>query len=243
MNDIRRKLKKVLPTFIYQPLKKQLDEGRWRKLQSATSRAEIFSLIYKDKMWGGSDDFYSGHGSADPQLVEPYIAAVSAFLSDLPTAPDVCDFGCGDFRVGQKVRPLCAGYVGADVVPELIERNKERFADLNVDFRVVDIVTDDLPEGEVAFIREVLQHLSNAEIEAVLPKLAKFRYVVVTEDLPQGDFLANVDKPASFDIRATLGSGVDLEKAPFDFPVKSAKVICEVTYGSALLRTTVYEPA
>lgn len=243
MNDIRRKLKKVLPTFIYRPLKRRLDEGRWRKLESASSRAEIFSLIYKDKMWGGSDDFYSGHGSADPQIVEPYLAAVRTFLGDLPTPPDVCDFGCGDFRVGQKVRPLCGCYVGADVVPELIDRNKQRFADLEVDFRVVDIVTDDLPEGDVAFIREVLQHLSNAEIQSVLPKLAKFRFVVVTEDLPQGEFIANADKPAGFDIRASRGSGVDLAQEPFAFAVKSAKVICEVPHGTALLRTTVYEPA
>lgn len=243
MNDIRRKLKKVLPGFVYRPLKKRLDEGRWRKLQNASSRAEIFSLIYKDKMWGGADDFYSGHGSSDPQIVEPYFLAIKTFLESLPTKPDACDFGCGDFRVGQKIRPFCGRYIAADLVPELIERNKGRFDALDVDFRVIDIVTDELPEGDVAFIREVLQHLSNAEIQSILPKLARFRFVVVTEDIPQGDFIANADKPAGFDIRASRGSGVDLEKEPFGFQVKSARVICEVPHGTALLRTTVYEPA
>lgn len=243
MSKLRRKLKNVLPGFIYRPLKKRIDDERWRKLRKAQSRAEIFSLIYKHNMWGGSEDFCSGHGSSDPEIVQPYFEAVSTFLSSFASPPDVCDFGCGDFQVGSKIRPLCGRYVAADVVPELIERNKQRFGDLDVAFKVVDIVTDELPTGDIAFIREVLQHLSNPEIQSILPKLAKFRYVVVTEAVPQDDFIANIDKPAGFNIRISRASGVDLEKSPFDFPVKSSRVICQVLNGTAYLRTTVYEPA
>lgn len=242
MANIRRKLKNVLPEFIYRPLKERIDRDRWQKLNQAGSRAEIFSLIYKHKMWGGSEDFCSGHGSRDPEIVEPYFEAVSAFLGGFPNPPDVCDFGCGDFQVGGHIRPLCGRYIAGDVVPELIERNKQRFGHLDVDFKVIDIVTDELPKGDIAFIREVLQHLSNADIQSILPKLSKFRFVVITEAVPQGDFVANVDKPAGFNVRLSRASGVDLESEPFNFPVKSSKVICEVPIEKALLRTTVYEP-
>lgn len=243
MSQLRRSLKKVLPQFIYRPLKRRLDEKRWQKLSQARSRTDIFSMIYKDKMWGGSEDFYSGHGSSDTQIVVPYVAAVKQLLGSFDMPPSACDFGCGDFRVGQQIRPACAAYVGCDLVPELIARNQKRFKDLDVEFRVVDIVTDELPDGDVAFIREVLQHLSNEEIAAVLPKLAKYRYVVVTEVVPVGDFEPNLDKPAGFDIRASRGSGVDLQRGPFNFPVKASRVICEVPHLDSLMRTTAYEPA
>jgi hypothetical protein len=79
------------------------------------------------------------------------------------------DLGCGDFNVGSQLRPYCSEYVACDIVQSLIERNKLKFADRGVEFRALDMASDPLPAGDVVFIRQVLQHMSNAQILALLP--------------------------------------------------------------------------
>mgnify|MGYP002479352461 CR=1 FL=1 len=103
--------------------------------------------------------------------VEPYIKATSDFLSSLGAKPDVVDLGCGDFNVGSRLRPFCEKYVACDVAAPVVEVNREKFADLDVGFRQLDIIESELPEGDAVLIRQVLQHLSNADIEKIVAKL------------------------------------------------------------------------
>lgn len=242
MQSLRSLAKNNLPAPLLRVLTDIRDDRRRKILSRANSRQEVFSKIYSEGMWGGEDrDFYSGHGSHDPSVVNPYVEAVRQVLESLPGDPTVVDLGCGDFGVGSRIRPYAGKYIAADIVPALVTRNQQRFPD--VEFRTIDIVTDELPEGDVVCVRQVLQHLSNADIAGALPKLARFSRVIITEDVPIGDFVPNHDKEAGFDIRVTNGSGVDVTAAPFDFPVKSQRVICEVPYETCVLRTTLYEPA
>ncbi|MFN5513605.1 MAG: methyltransferase domain-containing protein [Cyanobacteriota bacterium] len=76
--------------------------------------------------------------------------------------------GCGDFQVGQQLLPLCSSYIGIDIVKVLIENNNNKFKDTKASFLCLNIIEDDLPTGDVCFVRQVLQHLSNAEITKIL---------------------------------------------------------------------------
>jgi hypothetical protein len=67
------------------------------------------------------------------------------------------------------MRHYCGKYTACDVVPALISRNQIEFSHLNVDFRCLDITHDDLPGADVAVLRQVLQHLSNAQILKIVP--------------------------------------------------------------------------
>ena len=78
--------------------------------------------------------FFSGSGSHSPQITGGYVRAIVERLSRFPQKPDVIDLGCGDLNIGRQVRSLCAGYIACDVVPALIERNRQAFDDLDVDF-------------------------------------------------------------------------------------------------------------
>jgi hypothetical protein len=112
-----------------------------------------------------------------------------------------------------------------------------------VDFRVLDAVTDPLPDGDVVFIREVLQHLSNSDILAIISKLNDtYKYAVITESLPnQDDFVPNLDKVTSDKIRVNVnGSGVVLTKAPFNLPFKEARELCVSPDGRNKIVTTLY---
>ncbi len=163
---------------------------QWRRRQIAAknqqrfadkSVAETFREVYENNIWGGAKgEFYSGEGSTEKYSVK-YAEAIKKFVAenDIKT---VIDLGCGDFRVGSKFVSNDFRYIGCDVVPSLIEHLNENYANQKIDFRCVNIVVDELPNGDLCLIRQVLQHLSNAEIEIVLSKArAKYKFLIVTE--------------------------------------------------------------
>jgi hypothetical protein len=212
-----------------------------------SSSKDIFFDIYQQGLWGkGSDSghrYFSGSGSHDPVIVSRYIKTISNFLEGFPKKMNVVDLGCGDFAIGSQLRNLCDEYVACDIVYELIEYNKIYYNDKNVDFRVVDMVNDELPKGDIAFVRQVFQHLSNDEISAILPKILKqYDFLVLTEHLPISiDFLPNIDKPTNCDIRLNFNSGIVLTKYPFNFPVVEERVLCEVPEYGGVVRTILYK--
>jgi len=98
--------------------------------------------------------------------------------------------------VGSQVRGFCERYVACDVVPSLIEHNRARHAHLAVQFLALDLAKDELPPGDVAFVRQVLQHLSNEQIGKFVAHASQvYKHLVVTEYLPSlDDFKPNFDK-------------------------------------------------
>ncbi|WP_152287369.1 class I SAM-dependent methyltransferase [Flavicella marina] len=185
--------------------------------------------IYDKHLWGGNAyEFYSGEGSHDLKIVEPYIQAVQNFLSEFDRAITICDLGCGDFNIGRQLMGYAENYIGVDIVPRLIEHNKSRFKEDHLEFLCLDIAKDDLPDGDCVVLRQVLQHLSNREIQAVTQKLSKYKYLIITEHLPNGIFVPNLDIISGQGIRLKKQSGVDLMKAPFDLKFSETKVLCSV---------------
>jgi hypothetical protein len=193
--------------------------------QKPKSPQEVFTKIYTEGQWrapesveGAPDAFYSGPGSNAATAI-PYADCVNNFIRSHGVL-SVVDLGCGDFRVGQHIAREPIHYIGVDVVEPLIRANQERCTADNVQFRCLDIIADELPKGELCLVREVLQHLSNEQILAILPKLRKFRWVIVTEiqlaaaDAPK----ANRDKPHGAHTRVLWDSFVDLGAEPFSVP-------------------------
>ncbi len=208
---------------------------------------EAFSLIYDNFMWGRGPegDFFSGSGSHEASVVDAYVAAVASFLDQLPARPNVVDLGCGDFNIGAQLRHHSARYIGCDVVPALIAHNAAKFGTDDVEFRCIDITEERAPAADVVFVRQVLQHLSNAQISRFVEHLPCCRYLLVTEHHPAKRFVPNVDKPIGHGTRMhrQIGkvSGVVLTKPPFNLVVLSSDVICEVPQHGGVIRTYRYE--
>ncbi|MET4483345.1 class I SAM-dependent methyltransferase [Bradyrhizobium sp. F1.13.3] len=202
--------------------------------------AEVFSTIYRKNVWGGRrHEFYSGWGSRDPLIVDPYIEAVSAHLQQVGR-PSIVEIGCGDFNVGRQLAPFASHCTACDIVPDLIEHHR-RNSDLeHVEFRVLDAIVDNLPLADIVIIRQVLQHLSNAHITAILPKLRAYREAIITEHVPSGDFVPNLDKETGPHYRAHLGSGIVLTEPPFQIEAKERRVLCEVPSDGGIIRTELY---
>ena len=253
VSSVKSLIKRVLPPGALDYWYSLLRKRELSELDNARSPREIFSAIYRRNHWGKSDSkgdrFFSGTGSRNPEIVDRYVAAVSDFLRNHDPKLEAVDLGCGDFEVGSKIRRFCGGYTACDVVNELIAWNKSKYAELNVSFREVDITQDALPGGDVVFIRQVLQHLSNKDVSKVIPKLSQYRYVVLTEHLPATpNFEPNLDIKRGRDIRmnvGTSGSGLVLTKPPFNLRVQSERMLCEVAEASGdragVIRTMLYE--
>jgi SAM-dependent methyltransferase len=191
--------------------------ARIRARNRGRSTREIFSEIYETAQWGGKrGEFSSGRGS-EPSVTAPYCSMIREFIGEHRIS-SVVDLGCGDFEVGKRIQCPGVSYVGVDVVPALIERNRRLYGDATVQFECLDIVAEALPPAALCLVRQVFQHLSNPQIAAVLAKLGQFAHVIVTEHYPASPetCLPNLDKPPGPDTRVGDGSGVFLDKPPFD---------------------------
>ncbi len=205
---------------------------------------DAMEQIYMQHLWGGNEhEFYSGEGSHFPEIVEPYIVALTDFLTSFEEPLEVCDLGCGDFNVGKELVKFSKKFIAIDIVPDLIVRNKEKHKAKKLEFHCLNIAEDDLPSADCAIVRQVLQHLSNEEIQRVVNKLKNYKYVILTEHLPDGEFIPNKDIISGQGTRLKKGSGVDLLTAPFNLKVKSEKELLTtfLKEGSGRIVTVVYE--
>jgi len=188
--------------------------------------------IYKEHLWGGKDHkFYSGEGSHNPSITTPYIRVVLDFLKSFETPLTVCDLGCGDFNIGRQLLPFCKEYNGVDIVEDLIDHNKQNFTDKKATFHCLDIANDRLPDADCVIVRQVLQHLSNKEVHKVLDNLRKYKYVVLTEHLPNGEFIPNKDIISGQGIRIKIKSGLKITALPFKFKFKSQTELLNISLG------------
>ena len=203
--------------------------------------------------WGGSKgEFWSGSGTDDEQIVSAYISMISEKASSEGfKGSTFVDLGCGDFRVGEQLLPLCASYIGVDIVKPAVCRNQVRFSNAATNFMHLDILEDELPDGDVCFVRQVLQHLSNQQIIAVLEKLKKYRRVFMTEHYPTDNdaIKPNIDKVHGADIRVYNNSGVYFSEPPFKLPRQSLNIVLEVPgvgmgkgCDQGVIRTFLYKP-
>jgi len=205
---------------------------------------DAMTQIYEQHLWGTNHQpFYSGEGSHNPTLVKPYLQVVQAFLKSFKAPISVCDLGCGDFNIGKELVKYSQKYIGVDIVESLIDYNTKYFKASNLTFLCLDIAKDDLPKADVVIVRQVLQHLSNTEIIAILEKLTQYKYILLTEHLPNGTFAPNKDIISGQGIRIKKQSGLNILKPPFNFQIVAKKEFLSMDVGNkkGVLNTTLYQ--
>jgi SAM-dependent methyltransferase len=169
------------------------------------SMQESFSQIYKYDVWDGG----SGRGSTISNTTE-YRQLLEEFLQSR-NIQSVVDLGCGDWQFSKAVDWGDVDYVGLDVVLEVVEENRKRFGP-RFRFEHVDGSRDDLPEGDLLLVKEVLQHWPTDKILEFIPRMARYRYVIITNNVDVG--------PEQPPLNSDIGMGgyrpLDLREKPFD---------------------------
>ena len=200
--------KVIIPAPLRRYARSQLEAIR----QSQRIPRDVFSEIYQTNAWGGEPGkYYSG-----PHFdLDGYSAAIRSYIQQ-HNIRTVLDLACGDFVVGQTIAPVCSSYIGADVVPELVKANQKRYGSQNIRFVCLDMTSDSLPDADLCLILQTLQHLSNKQISDILKKCRKFQHLIISEHQPTTPLLYNSDQHHGQGIRLQCGSGVYLDKPPFN---------------------------
>jgi SAM-dependent methyltransferase len=161
-----------------------------QKERAATvTGAEIFEEIYRNDRWNGG----SGPGSL-PGVNRPYVRFVESFLrlNDIRT---VVDLGCGDWQFSRGIDWGTTEYLGLDVVPHILERNRRIHGTRSVTFAAAPAKAIELPNADLLLIKDVFQHLSNRMVQEYVAVFPKFKYVLVTNCSKKSRHLLNTDIP------------------------------------------------
>ena len=91
-------------------------------------------------------------------------------------------------------------------------------------------------------LRQVLQHLSNAEILEVTAKLQGYKYLIITEHIPSFGFRPNADLVTGQGNRLKLESGVVITENPFNLKPLREETLLELPVDSkSILKTILYQ--
>lgn len=173
------------------------------------SRQAIFSQAYASKAWG-SDESGSGIGSelgATHQLRE--------FLPDLLHHYGIkkfLDAPCGDWNWMQLVDLQGVQYVGVDVVPEVVARNRRAYQRKGVSFMVADLTRDELPRADLILCRDCWIHLSFRDVALTLEN---FRRTGATWLLVSNSPRSRMNKNQ---LTGRMWRHLNLHMPPFNFP-------------------------
>ena len=184
----------------------------------------VFSEIYHNNSWSDPESV-SGRGSTLARTV--VIRAELPRLLKRVNAASLLDAGCGDFNWMQHVELEDIKYIGADVVPELIARNRRLYGDHNRRFIVADLSNDKLPHVDAILSRENLIHLSFARIDRVLLNFRKTgaKYLLCT---------THTTIRENIDCYDGGWRSLNLQLPPFNFPTPLEVIVEDAETGKCL---------
>ena len=186
---------------------------------------QIFTYIYRRGLWGQdpAQPFRSGTGSL-PEFSKPFEDFAVALIA-ATEASSIVDIGCGDFQVSRRILerlPKPVHYLGLEVVDELVAHNTAAFGSDRVRFAAPS-ADGDYSAADLMIIRQVLQHNSNANIARILARARRrCRWLLIAEHVPVKPRHLNLDIRTGHGTRLDIGSGVFVDRPPFDLPIDRA---------------------
>ena len=169
-----------------------ISRRKWSKVFTHVEAEARFSEIYRRRLWRGSES-RSGFGSGKKSTASICIN-LPRIVKEHQIAK-VFDAGCGDFNWMKSLIPnLEVNYTGADIVYDLIEENNRLYKSQKISFVVFDVTRNPVPQSDLVICRDVLFHLSNAEVFSVLNNLAASNsdFMLITSHLADSSYV-NVD--------------------------------------------------
>ena len=161
-------------------------------ISQTENHKQIFTNIYDKNIWGNS----SGKGSSI-EYNKKYIEYLEKIIKE-KNINSILDLGCGDWNFSKIINYDNINYLGIDCVDKVIKSNIENYKKNNINFICDDIYNLDnffKNEIDLVIIKDVLQHLSDEEIELFLNKLLEknFKYLLITNAFSKEKIDRNVN--------------------------------------------------
>jgi len=167
----------------------------------------IFTEIYRENRWSGISR--SGVGS-DLTQTKVIRAELPKIFSQLGIS-SILDIPCGDFFWLKEVDLGSIPYTGAEIVDEIIVKNKEKYAKKNRKFVKLDILNDRLPKVDLILCRDLFIHFSFNDIRKSLSRIkeSNSKYLLTT---------SYISTKKNQDIATGEWRPLNLLIPPFSFP-------------------------
>lgn len=140
----------------------------------------IFEDIYKNRRWGKIGPA-SGEGS---HLIAamPFTQFLAGFLAGKSDISRILDLGCGDLKQWPRGFFKKYKYIGIDLVASSAEEELNNFECTEKSFISGNIIEIELPQADLAIIKDVLIHLPYEDFAKILPRLASVPYIILVTD-------------------------------------------------------------
>ncbi|MBL0040311.1 MAG: class I SAM-dependent methyltransferase [Xanthomonadales bacterium] len=173
-----------------------------------SSRQHQFSKIFRAGGFGASPSL-SGSGS-DLKQTEAIRAQLPELLRE-HNIKSMLDAPCGDWYWMQHVDLTGVRYTGADIVPELIDLNRQKFGNSSCEFISLDIVKDTIPSVDLVFCRDCLVHLSLKDAREALRNIAssESKFLLTT---------TFTSRTVNDELGIIFFRPLNLQKPPFNLP-------------------------
>lgn len=144
-----------------------------------TSHQHLFERMNTNHRYEGQESI-SGPGSSLQQTAE--LRRRLPLLVQSLGIRVLLDAPCGDFNWMSRVNLGDCDYIGIDLIDDIIRRNQTHHGGPGRDFRMLDILTDRLPEVDMIVCRDCLVHLSFDDITRALRGFVESgsRYLLTT---------------------------------------------------------------
>lgn len=176
--------------------------------EESLKRQTIFNDIHQSKAWGDGESV-SGPGSSKERAASFLPALVD--LMQRRSIATLLDVPCGDFNWAGPLADAVDNYIGIDIVPELIQNNRQRYGSPRRRFECLDMVYQALPNADLVLCRDGLVHFSDSDAKAALANLRRTNaeYLLVTT------FIGDRSNP---DIATGEWRPLNMQSPPFSFP-------------------------
>jgi len=172
---------------------------------------DVFVEIYERNLWE-SGESRSGIGS-EAVATENIRRHLPVILERFSIA-SILDAPCGDFNWMRLVAlPTGVSYLGWDIVPQVIDTNREKYVDSQHEFALANMLTDRFPRVDLMMCRDCLFHFSHADIRRTLQN-----YVAANIPFLFTTTHSGRDESTNTDIETGYFRRIDLFAEPFCFP-------------------------
>lgn len=236
LQEIIKKVHEINPNYTIEFIKGG-NRGEYQNniLVAYDPHQNDFTYIYDNKVWGKNEqgEGFSGGGSLSKNCA-PYMDLLTSILNKYQIK-SVVDAGCGDWEFSKYIDWKGIQYIGYDIVYSVIKNNKNRYSKQNIQFSHANFLHEDLPSADLFLCKEVLQHLPNEDILAFLPKLKKFKYCLITNEVNPKTLSSdntNIQIGMTHQIDLTkMTHQIDLTKPPFN--MTGEKILTYYIQGEA----------